>query len=373
MKLAILGTRGIPARYGGFETFAEEVAARLAVRGVEVTVYCEATDRKRLTSYKKIKLNYVPFVLAGPLTTIIFDLRCLWHARKNFDVVYMLGYGAALFCFIPRLWGNQVWIIMDGIEWARAKWNFPARIWFKLMEATALWTASRIIADAEGIKRHLESRHQYMPACSVIPYGAPVFQEPPDPAPLQEWGLAPNGYYLVVCRLEPENHVLEIVEGFRSSTSKSLLVIVGDHLSGTSYVRRLLHVRDERLRFIGTVFDQRKLQALRCHARAYFHGHSVGGTNPSLLEALGCGNIIIAHDNVFNREVAGDVGRYFKDSGEIPEILAEVDAYSPAQQRIKTEYARSIIQGKYDWDMIVARYLSLMEKSAPIAVADGPV
>ena len=368
MKMAILGTRGIPARYGGFETFAEEVSSRLVERGVDVTVYCEAMDRRKIASYKKIKLKYVPSFSAGPLTTILFDLRCLWHARRSFDVVYMLGYGAALFCFIPRLWGKQVWINMDGIEWARAKWNWLAKIWFKLMEAIAMWTANRIIADAEGIRRHLESRHRYMPDCSVIPYGAPVFDGPPDPAPLKEWGLDPNGYYLVVCRLEPENHVLEIIEGFSRSSSSSLLVIVGAHLSGTIYVQRLLHINDERLRFIGTVFDQRKLQALRCHARVYFHGHSVGGTNPSLLEALGCGNIIIAHDNFFNREVAGDVGLYFKGPGDIPEILAAVDSYSPEQQRVKADAARCIIREKYDWDMIAAGYLSLIHESTSIPV-----
>ena len=148
MKIAILGTRGIPAAYGGFETFAEEVAVRLAKAGVEVTVYCESGQGAEPAEYQGVKLRYVPSPACGPLTTVLFDLRCLWNARKDFDAVYMLGYGAAQFCFIPRLFGSRVWINVDGIEWARAKWSGLAKAYFRLMEWFSMRTPNRVIADA---------------------------------------------------------------------------------------------------------------------------------------------------------------------------------------------------------------------------------
>src|SRR5215813_3856777 len=151
MKLAIVGTRGIPANYGGFETFAEELATRLAARGHQVTVYCES-HHTGTDEYRSVHLQHLPAPRLGPFTTILFDLKCLWHARSRFDVVYMLGYGAAGFCFIPRMWDTRVLINMDGVEWARAKWSSIGKLYFKLMEATAMHTPTQIVADAESIR-----------------------------------------------------------------------------------------------------------------------------------------------------------------------------------------------------------------------------
>ncbi len=363
MRIAILGTRGIPARYGGFETFAEQLAVRLASMNVEVTVYCEADRRTESTSYKGVRLKYIHALVVGPLSTILFDIRCLWDARRDYDVVYMLGYGTSLFCFLPRFWGRQVWINMDGIEWARSKWNKLAKIWFKIMEKSAVWSANRLIADAEGIRQHLLSRHKDIPPCSVIPYGAPILDNAPEKQVLQELHLNESEYYLVVCRLEPENHVAEIIEGFKASSSPFKLVIVGNHKSNSDYVKTLLTIKDDRIIFAGTIYDEKKLQALRFHALAYMHGHSVGGTNPSLLEALGCGNIVIAHDNVFNREVAGDVALFFRSSLQIPEIISEIESYTREQKMQKIEKARTIACDKYDWDKIAEKYLTLLNAS----------
>jgi len=187
MKLAILGSRGIPAGYGGFETFAEELSVRLVQQGVDVTVYCEAGHGEQPAAHQGVHLEHIPAPNLGPLTTILFDLLCLWHARKAFDVVYMLGYGTSIFCFIPRLWGSTVWINMDGVEWARSKWCRLAKIWFKIMEAAAMWTPDRLIADAEGILKHLQSRHARLPPVSVIPYGAPVSHKAPEDQLRDQW------------------------------------------------------------------------------------------------------------------------------------------------------------------------------------------
>ena len=362
MRLAILGTRGIPALYGGFETFAEELSFKLAQRGVQVTVYCESGKGKLPAMYQGVHLVHIPAPRIGPLTTIVFDLRCLWHARKAFDVVYMLGYGAGIFCFIPRLWRSKVWINMDGIEWARSKWGGVARAWFKFMEAMSVKIPDRIIADAEGIREHLQSRHRTMRPCTVIPYGAPVLEKAPDTEQLNEWGLVHDHYHLIVCRLEPENMVSEVLHGFVRSESNFPLIIVGDDTSETEYVRGLKSMRSDRIRFIGTVYDGAKLLALRFHARSYFHGHRVGGTNPSLLEAMGCGNIVIAHDNVFNREVAADAALYFRSAEDIPGILSSVESLSSDRRHAMKTAARDRVRKFYAWEDITSRYENLLRE-----------
>ncbi len=363
LRLAILGTRGLPARYGGFETFAEELGVGLAAAGVEVTVYCEAADGERPSHYRGVRLVHVPAPRLGPLTTVLYDLRCLWHARRGHDVVYMLGYGAAVFCFLPRLWGARVWINMDGVEWARAKWGRVAKAWFLAMEALSTRTPTRLIADAEGIRAHLQARHRRLPPCSVIPYGAHLVEAPPDPAPVRDLGLEPGTYYLIVCRLEPENHVLELLQGFARLPGTATLAVLGDHGTGTPYVARLLAVEHPRIRLLGTIYDATRLQALRYHCRAYLHGHSVGGTNPSLLESLACGNPVLAHDNSFNREVAAAAAQYFSGAEDVAVSLAQLEADPEARQKMATA-ARERIRTAYTWPAIVRSYLELLEQEA---------
>jgi glycosyltransferase involved in cell wall biosynthesis len=365
MKIGILGTRGIPARYGGFETFAEELATRLAVRGKQVTVYCES-DHSGTNEYRGVHLQYLSAPRLGPFTTILFDLKCLWHARKTFDVVYMLGYGAAAFCFIPRMAGTKVLINMDGVEWARAKWNAFGKLYFKLMEAVAMHTPTQIVADAESIRRHLLERHRKVPACTVIPYGAAMVESVPDPTPLAHWGLKPNEYYLILCRLEPENHVEEIVQGFIRSKTKRKLVIFGGLDSGTAYVERLRKADDPRVIFAGTEYSPEKVQALRSHCRAYFHGHSVGGTNPSLLESMGCGALTVAHENPFNREVLAEAGLFFSTPQQLAGLIDRIDANEIRDEQQLRTWAREIVKVRYSWELVTDRYEELFTAVCPV-------
>ena len=358
-RLAILGTRGIPAKYGGFETFTEEISTRLVAKGNAVTVYCEGLEKA--SAHKGVDLVYIPSMKLGPLTTILFDLRCLWHARKDYDVIYMLGYGASIFCFLPRLWGTKVWINMDGIEWARAKWGFVAKVYFKIMEAFAVRIADRIIADAEGIKDYLQRRHSFKTPCSVVAYGGRIVEDATT-AVLNEYGLRPLGYYLIVCRLEPENHVLEILQGFAASNSTCSLIVIGNDRAVTNYVKKLELICDERIKFVGVVYDNVKLSSLRYHCRAYIHGHSVGGTNPSLLEALGCNNVVIAHDNVFNREVAGEAAVYFKTREDITKCIERIDSMEEKERSRLSCIAGKRIRDSYNWDVITEQYYSLLKE-----------
>lgn len=360
MRLAILGSRGIPALYGGFETFAEELSSRLVKDGDEVTVYCEMKEGEQPKTHQGVNLVHIPAPKLGPFTTILFDLLCLWHARKAFDVVYMLGYGTSIFCFIPRLWGTTVLINMDGVEWARDKWGRLAKLWFKVMESVAMWTPDQLIADAEGILKHLQSRHTHLPPVSVIPYGAPVVDKAPNINLLDEWQLTRDRYYLVVCRLEPENSVLEIVKGYLQSESGHHLVVVGCKKHPTEYVKELLLLSNSRIHFIGTLYDREKLQALRYHAFAYFHGHTVGGTNPSLLEALGCGSVIIAHNNIFNQEVAERSAIYFQRGQDVAKCIRTVEAYPEELRNQLKCMARDRIRQVYSWDVIMESYRNVL-------------
>lgn len=357
MRLAILGSRGIPARYGGFETFAEQLAVRLVERGYEVTVFCEAVGGVR-EEYKGVRLRHIRARNLGSMSTLVYDAQCLWEARSNFDVIYMLGYGSSALCWVPRMWGKQVWINMDGLEWARGKWNGLARRYFRWAEAMAMWTPNRIIADAAGIHTSLQRRYRKMPPCDIVPYGCEIVSGA-CAGELKSFGLAPASYYLAVCRFEPENHVKEIIEGFLRSKSDARLVLVGDHTRKNEYAAKLAGYKSERLLFTGAVYDVPRVQALRYFCRAYLHGHSVGGTNPSLLEAMGCGNAVIAHDNEFNREVLGGAAIFFKDCETLCTAIGSVDSGKVDAAWMKRTVIERV-KRYYRWDRITDHYCELL-------------
>lgn len=359
IRLAILGTRGLPARYGGFETFAEQISTRLAARGVDVTVFCPSPIPKCDETYCGVRLKFVRFPSMGKYSEMLWDALCFCAARRSFDVVYMLGLGGAFAAWVPRLFGAAVWVNTDGIEWKRSKFNWSQRSYLAIAEALSVLFANRIIADSGAIASYLRKRYRALLSVSTIAYGAEVPSEEPDSRLIAEWDLEPGRYYLAVCRLEPENHVLEIMEGFEASRSPLSLVILGKVENPNSYVRALLNKRSSRIRFLGTVFDQERLTALRFYARAYMHGHSVGGTNPSLLEAMACSNLIIAHDNPFNREVLGEAGLFFSSAGELTSQIEAIDAGRVRSQEMRSA-ARNRIRERYLWDQIADAYLNLL-------------
>jgi glycosyltransferase involved in cell wall biosynthesis len=359
-KLAILGTRGIPARYGGFETFAEQVATRLAARGVDVTVFCPSTFPRSDETYRGVTLRFILFPDLGKYSEMVWDGRCFCAARRGYDIVYMLGLGGAYAAWIPRLFGPEVWVNTDGVEWKRTKFNWPQRTYLALAEALSVLFATRVVADSGAIAAYLRRRYAGLRRISTIAYGADIPTKEPNESLIQEWGLESNGYYIVVCRLEPENHLLEIVEGFEQSNSSLPLVILGNINEPNAYVQTLLTHKSERVRFLGTIYDKEKLAALRFYARAYMHGHSVGGTNPSLLEAMACSNLVIAHDNPFNREVVENSGLFFATRAELAAAVnaidnAQVDSHELGRQ------ARERILARYTWDQIADSYSELLD------------
>lgn len=374
LRIAILGTRGIPAGYGGFETFAEQLAVRLAARGHQITVYAEAPGRAPRADrlYQGVRVRERRSPRWGPASTLAYDGACLWDARRGHDLVYMLGYGAAWACWLPRLFGTPVWINVDGLEWARSKWSAPARAYLRAMEWLATRSATRLIADAQAIAARMRQRYPRGAPCSFIAYGAQLPQRP-DPAPLARWGLEPGGYLLAVARPEPENHLLEIAQGCLQVPDAPPLVLVGDvRADGSAYQRRLLTLAGERVRFLGGVYDAAQLESLRLHSACHLHGHSVGGTNPSLLEALACGNWVIAHDNPFNREVAREAADYFSSPAALAQALRRWQGASQTERRRRADQARHVIAQNYTWEQITDRYEALMRaQCAATACAPG--
>ena len=362
-RIAILGARGIPANYGGFETFAEQLATRLASRGHQVTVYAECEEQPAQdTFYQGVRVRPRRKPGWGAASVLAYDCACLWDARRGYDLVYMLGYGAAWACWWPRVFGVPVWINVDGLEWARSKWGRGARAYLRCMEWVSTKAATRLIADAQAIAQRFNQTYPGGAPSSFIAYGAELVQaDAVDSSGLAAWGLQAQRYMLVVARPEPENHVLEIIRGYLLHGGDWPLVVVGD-VSGaaTPYQRQLKALASDRVRFVGGIYDIERLKCLRAHAACYLHGHSVGGTNPSLLEALACGNVVVAHDNPFNREVARDAACFFSTEEQLAAALGQVRALTPGERQARVVRARNIVAKNYTWELITDQYETLM-------------
>jgi len=317
-SLSILGTRGIPAQHGGFETFAEALAVYLQGRGWEVRVYCQGDSGQQRTEtrWRGVQLVTIPSCLGGPFGTVEFDFRCILDAvRRPSTVNLTLGYNTAGLNILFRLFGRPNVFNMDGLEWQRSKWSLPVRAAFYVNEWLGCWLGDRLIADNPAIASHL--RRRGVPGKIVtIPYGASIVRDAPTLA-IFDLGLRPGGYVLLVARAEPENSILEMVKAFSARPRDVLLVVLGAYdPRRNAYHAAVQAAASEEVLFLGAIYDQNALAALRFHALAHFHGHRVGGTNPSLVEALGAGCAVLAHDNPFNRWVAGDAALYFSSIAE---------------------------------------------------------
>ncbi|MCA1971267.1 MAG: DUF1972 domain-containing protein [Caenispirillum sp.] len=360
-SLSILGTRGIPARHGGFETFAEHFACHLADRGWQVRVFCqeEGAQAGWEDRWQGVRLVHVPSRLKGPAGTVEFDLRCVALVlREPSDVHLTLGYNTALFSVLLRLRRLRNVFNMDGLEWKRSKWPLPVRGWFYLNEWLGCWLGNRLVADHPQIARHL-SRRGVARKITMIPYGADAIHAA-DAAVPASFGLKPGHYALVVARAEPENSILEIVRAFSRRRRHLMLVVVGAYDPRRfSYHRKVFEAAGAEVRFIGPVYDRAALGALRFHARWYFHGHRVGGTNPSLLEAMAAGCAVLAHDNPFNRWVAGDTALYFRNEYDCA-VAIERLLHDEAVLAASREGSRRRHVERFEWPPVMEAYERLL-------------
>ncbi len=320
-KLLILGTRGLPASHGGFETFAEELALYLTKNGWQVTVYNQECGffKKYESIYMDINRIHIKVPFHGPISTLIFDFLAVMDSITKDGVVMTLGYNSAIFNLINFIKGQKNIINMDGIEWKRNKWGFLAKVWFWFNEMIARKIGTYLIADNPEIEKHI-CRFKKLKNVKMIPYGA---NEPNNPSEelLKNYGLKRNNYCLIIARLEPENSILQAVKAFSKDKRGMNFAIVGNIDKKNSYHQKLLSESSAEVKFLGTVYKKTNIEALRVFSKFYFHGHTVGGTNPSLVEAMACKNNIIAHDNVFNKWVLGDKAIYFKTFDELQNIF----------------------------------------------------
>jgi len=358
-RLAILGTRGIPAKHGGFETFAERLALHLAARGWAVTVACQAEDSgPHPASWQGVALRHHRPRSPGPLGTIEMDLRAALGTLRQADLALTLGYNTAMFGLLLRAAGIPHLMNMDGIEWQRAKWSRPVRGWFWLNERAARFAADHLVADHPQIAAHL-ARHTPASRITTIPYGADSVTAA-DPALLAPLGLAEGGHALAIARVEPENSLLEIVQGFSARPRGLKLVVLGRlDTARQAYHAAIRAAASAEVIFPGAIYDPAVVAALRLHARLHVHGHRVGGTNPSLVEALGAGNPVLAHDNPFNRWVAGPAMAYFRDAGDCATAFDRLLAPG-ADLHQMAEAARARHAEAFRWEDVLAAYEKLL-------------
>jgi glycosyltransferase involved in cell wall biosynthesis len=359
MKIGLIGCRGIPNHYGGFEQFAQKLSVGLVQKGHEVYVYNSSLHPYQEKKFDKVNIIHCsdPEKLMGTAGQFFYDRNCLADARKRkYDVLLHLGYTSDSLWW--RLWkkmkDTKHLVNMDGLEWKRSKYNWLTRRFLKKAEALAAKHADLLIADSTAIAEHIKTA--YDKKAYYIPYGAALFENP-DPAALNAYNVIPFRYTLAVARIEPENNIETIIKAVLSSERKEPLLILGN--SGNSFGKKLVKkYQDPRIRFIGVVYDAGSLNNLRYHSRIYFHGHSVGGTNPSLLEAMACQCNIAAHDNEFNKAVLENGGRYFHNASSLCQIIDEEEDKNELQA--KKDRNLSKIKTHYSWSSVIDSYEKLL-------------
>jgi glycosyltransferase involved in cell wall biosynthesis len=338
----------------------------LVERGWDVTVYCQGGGEGPvlIDKWRGVKRITIPVAHDGGAATVIFDWRSIQHLiSTNRKFVLTLGYNTALFCSLYRFKGIVNVINMDGIEWKRDKWRWHERIWLWLNELAGCRVGNHLVADHPEIANHLQSRVRHE-KITMIPYGSDGVSGA-DVSLLKSFGLEKNAYALVVARPEPENSILEIVSAFCRRKRDCKLVVLGNFDSSRNeYHRRVLAAADHQVVFPGAVYEKPTVSALRYFCRLYIHGHTVGGTNPSLVEALGAGSAVLAHDNRFNRWVAGPDAEYFRSLDHCGETL---DRILCDESKLNKMAAGSLTQWqkRFTWENVLTEYEQLLTKWLP--------
>lgn len=358
MKIAILGTRGIPNHYGGFEQFAEFFSVYLADKGHDVYVYNSHNHPHQEPQYKGVNIIHCndPEHKLGTFGQFIYDYNCIVDSRKrNFDIILQLGYtsNSVWFFLLPK---KPVIITnMDGLEWKRSKYSKPVQQFLKFAERLAAVSSDYLVSDSIGIQKFLMAK--YKKESTYIAYGAHPFQNP-DESILAQYGVTSGNYNMVMARFEPENNIDMVLQGVVLANDSQTILVVGNH--NTKYGSYLKHkfAQHPNIRFIGGIYNLQHLNNLRQFSNVYFHGHSVGGTNPSLLEAMASNAMIAAHDNDFNKGILHNNAYYFSDAVEVKNILLTIKK-SDNLQMVRNNF--NAIVNDYNWDKINGEYLQLFE------------
>lgn len=373
MRISIVGSRGIPAQYGGFEVFTEELSTRLVQKGHQVNVSCEYKDDRHGSIYKGVNLHFAPCneprsYSFRKLYELVADIYFMIKLARKSDVMYLLGMTAGFAVFVPKLinWRLKIFINIDGVEWKREKFNILERAILHFNTLVAALCCDTIVLDAQSMQKYIFKR--WVKKSVFIPYGTEIVCPPiwdnskletlRDKNPLIQ-SITENGYWLVVARLEPENNIHIIVDGFLRSNPVKPLIVVGN-FTDPNYRARIEKIldRDKSNRIIltgGIYNNDGLLNMLRHHCYAYIHGHSVGGTNPSLLEIMSMRTIIVAHDNVFNREVCKDGAFFFRTAEDLATLINGVNQNGEDFSDIR-DIALQRVKNNYNWGSVANRY-----------------
>ena len=378
IKISIIGSRGIPAKYGGFESFTEDLSQALLRRGYVVTVCCEYTGSEKVETFNGVHLRYFPLsppnsYVLRKIYEIINDIYFIALLSRTQDILYILGVGTAgWFTFFPKILNIKIRIVIniDGLEWKRGKFSVIERSLLRINNYLAMRFADITIIDSKSLEKYIDIGKR---KTIFIPYGIEsidtVSWDNDKLKPLSDRienvsTIIQDKYWLVVARLEPENNIHIIIEGYLSSNSKMPLCIIGDYTS-KKYMASLSKLKDNNrnaqlILFLGPIYDKTILNMLRQNCFVYIHGHSVGGTNPSLLEAMSMKNIILAHGNEFNREVGGKAFIYFENSKDLSEKMIKIEENKTAFDRLKRISYQRVIKN-YDLENIFNQYDKLFK------------
>ncbi len=362
MKIAIAGTRGIPNNYGGFEQCAEFLSVLLAGKGHDVTVYSTHYHPYQDKTFNGVEIKhcYNPENKIGTPGNFIYDYLCMRDAVNNkFDILLVLGYTTASVFYPFMNFGKTILITnMDGLEWKRDKWNNLVKKLAKWFERLGANHSHYLVADNMKIREYLYKT--YHKDATFIAYGCQTFNEP-DESVLSPQQVYKNEYSILVARMEAENNVEMILEGYANSTQPGKLLVVGNLT--TAYGQRMAqtYAKDPRIVFTGGIYDLKQLNNLRYFSRFYFHGHSVGGTNPSLLEAMASGAYIIAHNNEFNEAILGSDALYFSDAGSLSELLNNSIVSDQVRSGAVENNFRKVKE-IYNWNLIADKYEELFKR-----------
>lgn len=358
MRIGIIGTRGIPNLYGGFEQFVEYIAPMLVEKGHEVYVYNSSLHPYKEKQWRGVNIiaKADPEGSIGTFGQFIYDLNCILDARsRHFDIILQLGYtSSSIWSFLfPKR--SAVITNMDGLEWKRTKYNRSTQRFLQYAEKLAVKKSNYLIADSKGIQQYL--REKYRADSSFIAYGAHVFSGP-DAGVLAGYQLEPYGYNLVMARMEPENNMEPVLQGHRDSGTGTKLIVIGNYKNRYgAYLEQTY--RSDTIIFAGPLYDMAVLNNLRYFSNLYFHGHSVGGTNPSLLEAMASNCLVVANNNIFNRSVLEEDALYFDTADDISRLLKSGIRKADYAQQLKNNIQK--IGQQYSWQHIAGELLNLFE------------
>ena len=356
MKIAVVGTRGIPNNYGGFEQFAEYLALGLVKKGHEVTVYNSHMHPYQEKQWQGVDIKHIydPEDKVGTAGQFVYDFLSILDTRKkNFDIILELGYtsSSVFFDFHPK---NAIVVTnMDGLEWKRTKYSKKVQKFLQWAEKLAVNKSDHLVSDSMGIEHYLQEK--YGVVSTYIPYGSHVFERP-DQTQIVDYDVKAYEYNMLIARLEPENNIETILDGVVASKLKQPFLVIGKHETKYGeYLKNKFH-SVENIHFVGGVYNIEVLNNLRYFSNVYFHGHTVGGTNPSLLEAMGSNALICAHQNEFNSAILGEDALYFKDATDVAKVL-EFTSKEKLMSRVLANIEK--IKELYNWDRIVTQYEAL--------------